>query len=111
METALTGSEKQIAWASEIRDRVVQDLNDILASAERYSDVRAARGKSVEHIATAIQAVQEALPQLFAADGARDSAHWWITWRQMDAAWFLGCAAHSDDIIAAVHSIDSRDRC
>jgi hypothetical protein len=100
----MTGTEKQIKWAEDIKDATMADFDAIIASAHRAEAARSARGKSAQIITDAVAMVERFLPALLAIDDAK----WWIDHRDYDPAAMLGFAAHSDEVIAATRRADNR---
>jgi len=100
----MTGTEKQIKWAEDIRRANLTELDEILASAERCLVARAARGKETPRVVAAVAAVNAARPALESID----DAVWWIEHRDYGVAANLGFATKSDDIIKSAHAADNR---
>lgn len=72
----LTGTEKQVAWAEEIRKANISHLQDCLRSFE----LRAARGDDFPEIRAALQKAIKGLM-------AQPDAKWWIEHRR--CAWAI----------------------
>lgn len=71
---ALTGSDKQIAWASDIRDTILATLTEQMSRLEALSDEQleqAGQGGG------ALDKTRQALDQV----KSEDKAHWWIEHR------------------------------
>jgi hypothetical protein len=100
----MTGTEKQIKWAEDIRGANLAELDEILASAARCVAARAAKGKSTPGMSEAVAAVEAAIPALAAIDDAK----WWIDHRDYNAKTNLGFATHSDEVIKSATLTDSR---
>lgn len=103
--TKLTGTEKQIKWAEDIRRNALDDLDSIIASAERAIGARAAKGKRTQMITDGLMAINEARSVLETIDDAA----WWIEHREYGVAAQMGFASHSDEIISIVGRADHRD--
>ena len=100
----LTGTEKQIEWAEDIRRNALDELDSIIASAERAIEVRTGKGKKTQMIADGLTAINEARPAMETIDDAA----WWIEHREYGAAAQMGFANHSDEIIGIVNRADHR---
>ena len=70
---ALTGSDKQVAWATKLRDNAIASLGSDFADAQRGLAIKA--GKTNEQIE---QAYGTMAAKLASAIDGQTSASWWI---------------------------------
>ena len=76
-EIQLKGSEKQVAWATEVRNNYIELLKPLLDRLQKGVDFARANGKSEETIAEGIALFQSKVDKTF----SQTRASWWIDCR------------------------------
>jgi hypothetical protein len=88
-ETQLTGSEKQIAWATEIRTNLLAGFADLIAVTKNAAETARQTGSATEeNIQKAIALVESRISDTLAIN----KASWWIDNKSYSARAIVGIA-------------------